>query len=119
MTTINEPLSILVSSRIRLSDEERRTLKQAYNELSNAEQPSPGVTQGVSGITTVSAPVQTNVEREIGMSRLVFMDLTNSRDTISVALVLKLQKALGVNIVDKKRLMSVCKSYVDYLFTEQ
>ena len=117
MTTKESALSILISSRIRLTEEERKTLKQAYFELSNQEQPEQLQEMGTSGIRTVSAPVTTNIDRKVGMSRLVFMDLVNARDSISVVMVLNLQKALGVSIIDKKRMMRVCKEYCAYIFS--
>ena len=117
MTVKESQLSILISSRIRLTEEERKTLKTAYNNLSHSQQPDQLQEQGTSGIRTISAPVSTNIDRQVGMSRLVFMDLVNARDSISVVMVLKLQEALGVTIVDKKRMMRVCKEYVDYIFS--
>lgn len=111
------PLTILISSRIRLSEDERRTLKNAYRELSEAQQPEQLQEMGTSGLRTITAPVSTDIDRKIGMSRLVFTDLVNSRDTIPVALLIKLQQALGVTVVDKKRLTKVCKDYIDHIFS--
>ncbi len=93
-------LPILVSSRIRLTDSEREKLRTAY---SNAK-----ANESNEGYRSV-------IDYEIGMSSLVFNDLINSRQSISAPVVLSLQNVLGVDILNKERLIQACNNYVDYI----
>ena len=112
----NEPLPILISSRIRLSEEQRKTLKDAYYEKRSHHTP-PAATNNLTGLTTTTFTSTPNLDAELGMSALVFADLINSRDTISVSIILKLQRTLNIEVITKKELMDACKGYCEYLFT--
>ena len=113
-THTDGPLPILVSARVRLDYEQRTTLKNAYTKALNAE---PVVTTDASRTLTVTTAVASDLERRLGMSRLVVMDLLNSRDTINISLILKLQDVLGVEVVTRDDLAKACESYLDYIYT--
>ena len=110
------PLPVLVSARIRLDYDQRNALKQAYHTASNAE---PITTSDASGTLQVVTQSSSDLERRLGMSRLVVMDLLNSRDTLSINIVLKLQDVLGVVVITPKMITDACRSYVDYIFSKE
>ncbi len=112
---INHPLPILVSARIRLTPDQRRELKAAYQNKLNAAVPATATGRG--GLQVETSFGGNNVlTNELGMSSLVFTDLVNSRDTISITLILKLQNVLGVKIITRAELMAACENYTGYIF---
>ena len=108
-------LTTLVSARIRLTEEERQQLKLAYYKQKNSEQPSTAPAIGGAKIGVVHAIQQSDIDQKLGMSHIVVTDLLNSRDSIALPLMLKLQSVLGLSIVDKKRVVDACANYWDYM----
>ena len=109
-------LGTLISARIRLTDEERYKLKQAY--YNRKRELAPVVEPTIGGSTIgVSHAINSgdNLDQQLGMSHIVVVDLLSSRDSIHLPLILKLQKVLEVEIVDKKRVVEACEGYWDYL----
>ena len=51
---------------------------------------------------------------KLGFSNLVFSDLINSRDSINLNIVLKLQNMLGVELITKDEIVQACSHYCDY-----
>ena len=109
----DEPLPILVSARVRLNDEQRNIIKDAYYEHKNTTKTTEDTVSGLKTITAISTDI---FDKMLGMSGLVFSDTINSRDTISLAIVLRLQRVLGVEVVTKKQALDACKSYCEYMF---
>jgi hypothetical protein len=121
MTTKSTPdLSILYSCRIRLTEDERQTLKQAYKLAKEREITEGAPVMPGTSIRVVSASLTgDSVDQQLGMSQVLVMDLLNSRDSIHVPLLIKIQRVLGVEIVTKKRLMDTSKSYIDFILTKE
>ena len=113
-TFINSPLPILISARIRLNEEQRKELKSAYYEKKNAAIPQERT--NADGLVVSTPYTSPGLDTELGMNQLVFSDLVNSRDTITISIVLKVQEVLGVEVISKKEVMAACKSYCDYIF---
>lgn len=110
------PLPILCSARVRLNNEQRATLKQAYSTASKTDSlVTADATGGLQVVTTVASQLQ----NQLGMSRLVVLDLLNSRDTISINLVLQLQEVLGVQVITKDDVGKSFQHYLDHLFSPQ
>lgn len=106
-------LPILCSSRIRLTQDQRKVLKDAYfSQRKNAND------ENTSGGLRVTTSIQSDVERELGLSHLVLLDILNTRDTINTPLILQLQKALGVEIVTRSQLENAFKSYLDWVLNK-
>ena len=113
----NEPLDILVSSRIRLNPEERAALKQAYQTRRAGY--SPRQRPSVNGSAIVVETPQhstTELDTELGMDSFIFADVINSRDSMSINVLLRIQRALGVEVVTRKRMETAIKRYLDYIF---
>ena len=108
-----EKLPILLSARIRLNDDQRQTLRLAYRNIK--EQAIPEALPAVGG-STVKTTTAYSVQAAVGCSDIVLRDLLASKDSLSINMVLQLQKQLDVEVVTKDDLMAACKSYCDYLF---
>lgn len=117
---INAPLSTLFSTRIRLTEEERATLKAAYNDAYNSSF-TPQATPPIGG-STVSVSTAYGASRELdiklGMGRIAAMDCIQSRDSIALPLILKMQKVLGLEVITPKRLEDAFQNYIAFLFTQ-
>jgi hypothetical protein len=109
-------LPILISSRVRINDQERQLLKSAYRARLESAQPAVAPSVNGSSIGVVHQPVTSQVlDTELGMGYVAFTDLVNSRDSISLPLVLKMQAALGVEVVTRERLQQSTEKYIDYV----
>ena len=111
----NNPLPILISARIRITDAQRKELKEAYYSCKNAYQPAEATGTGGLVVTT-SYGGSNELDKKLGFTNLVFSDLVNSRDTLNINIALKLQSVLDVELVTKDRLMEACDNYADYIF---
>jgi len=109
------PLPILCSARVRLTQDQRAILKKAYADASRGE--STITSTDASGTLQVVTSVASKLQNELGMSRLVVMDLLNSRDSISINLILQLQRTLNVEVVTKNDVGTSLQHYLDYLFS--
>jgi antitoxin component HigA of HigAB toxin-antitoxin module len=112
---IDGPLPLLISARIRLSDDQRQALKTAYYAAKNAADAEPPRIGG-STVRTTTAVQNMDLDKQLGMSSIVVADLLNSRDSLAIAIVLKLQTVLGVEVVTPEQLLDACKGYISYVF---
>ena len=101
-------LSVLCSARVRLNDEQRQKLKEA-----NAKHRLAASTPSLPGSTVKT---QTFVNRHSQLHDLTITDLITTRETITLAVILKLEKILNVQLVTKKQLTDAFASYVDYMY---
>ena len=113
-THIDGPLPILISCRVRLTDEQRSTLKAAFEQHRLAAQPPQAQRIGGSSITTVTMH-QPDIA---GLSGFLLADLFNSRDSLQLGLLLKVQSALGVEVVTQKDVEAAAKNYAAYVFSQ-
>ena len=115
-TKTNSPLPILISSRIRLSDDQKQLIKDAYyRERTSRQVPDRTTATGIS-VATAGA---NSLDVELGMSGLVFSDLIASRDTIALSIVLKIQDVLGLEVITQKQMLEACKNYIAYVFSKE
>ena len=110
--------SILVHARIRLSTEERDAFKDSYYQFRNAIQPSSTEAATPNG-GFLQVETATNIDhilsKRLGMSNIVVTDLLNSRESVSLPVVLQLQAILGVEVVSKDRYMEAAESYFEFI----
>ena len=114
---INAPLDVLFSARVRLTEDERASLRAAHSAFrkSYATAHRPTVMAGSNlTVETATAP-PSNAYAEAGMSDLVISDLIGSRDSIQLSILLKVEKLLGVQVIDRKRLLNRFNNYLNYL----
>ena len=113
----NAPLAILYSARVRLDDEERNALKTAYNNAYNSEAPAAKPLIGGSSVSVSTAYSARELDLKLGMGRVAAIDFLTSRDTLSLAIVLKFSKVLGVEVFSAERLEKAFQEYLAYIFT--
>ena len=110
--------SILFHARIRLSTEERDAFKDSYYQFRKAIQPSSTEAATPNG-GFLQVETATNIDhilsKRLGMSNIVVTDLLNSRESVSLPVVLQLQAILGVEVVSKDRYMEAAESYFEFI----
>ena len=111
----DNPLPILVSARIRITEEQRKELKESYYQRKNSLQPAEAVGTGGLVVST-SYGGSNDLDKLLGFSNLVFSDLVNSRDTMNINIALRLQQVLEVELVTREKLLEACGSYIEYIF---
>ena len=114
---VDNPLSILYSCRVRLTEEQRTTLKQAHNKLRSGAAiapPRPVLQNSSIAVEDKTAPT-VDAYKTYGMSSVIVNDLINSRESISLPVLVKLQRMLGVEVVEVKQLKKQFDSYLDYV----
>lgn len=116
---INEPLATLFSTRLRLTDEERSKLKEAYNAAYNSSftpQSTPAI-GGSSLSVSTSYGASRELDLKLGMGRIAAVDVISTRDTVPLPIILKMQKVLEVEIITADRLEEAFKNYIQYVFS--
>ena len=89
------PPAIKESTRIRISEEQRQNLVTSYN-----QQLEEGDL----------------LNHKLGMNNSTFLELVKGRDSVSIPFMLKIQNALGIEIVSKDRLTQSCREYINFIF---
>ena len=112
----DHPLNYLISCRVRLSEEQRQMLKDKYNSIRFSKQETTAPLSGSSVSSVTFTDKAQRLYQETGMSSVVVGDLIGSRESISLPVILKLQRALGVEAVTKEDIEESMKSYCDYVF---
>ena len=110
-------LSILISGRMRLSQEEKATLKSTYQKIRSGYAPAKQPTVNGSTLTVETSYTATQLDTQLGMNNFVFSDIISSRETIPIQMVLRLQRVLGVTILTPERLAEAFQDYSNYIFT--
>jgi hypothetical protein len=106
-----------IGSRVRLSEADRDILKSAYRSACEAEwesqnHGSPNSNQGIKVVSAWSTPKLT---KALGMDGVLFSQLVNSRDAISLGIVLRIQAALGIEIISREYLQKVFEGYLKHI----
>ena len=112
---IDGPLPYLISCRVRLTEDQKRLLKDAYYKIKNAAEPAPAPVRAGSKVAVQTAY---NVQQTVGLSDIVIRDLLTTRETIGLVNILSLQKTLGVEAVTPADVKKACAGYIEYIFSE-
>jgi hypothetical protein len=107
-------LPILFSCRVRLNEDQRQTLKQAYYKQLEAEAPAQAPRIGASQVrtSTASAPA---IQRKF--PSIVLSDLIGTRESIPLTTIVQLQNAFGVEVLSKQELLAAAEHYLDYVLS--
>ena len=108
-------LSILLSSRIRLNEEERAQLKTAYQRIKAGYAPKTGPSVNGSSLQVETAYSAGELDNRIGMNNITFSDIVSSRESISMPMLIQLQQALGVTVVTRERMEEAFVSYLNHV----
>ena len=111
----DKPLPILLSSRVRLNDEQRGILKDAWNKYRYSQQPQQAAATPGSTVTTQTAYAERGLP---GLSALVVTDLIATRESIALTTVLNISAALGVEVITKKQMQEAFDGYWSFITTE-
>ena len=57
-----------------------------------------------------------DINLKLGMNNPTFLELVKGRDSVSIPFMLKIQNALGIEIVSKDRLTQSCIDYINFIF---
>ena len=115
MNNIKEARPIYYSARIRLNEDQRQQLKDAYQAVRTSETPSAPASIGGSAIQVQTAY---SYQASHGLSDITMRDLLSTRESISVGVVLKIQAVLGVEVISRKDLEKEFKEYLDYIMSD-
>ena len=114
--TFTTKLPILMSCRIRLNDDQRNTLKTAFYQLREANQPAEPARIGGSSVTTTTAY---NSVQSVGLADLTLSDLITTRDSIPLVTIIKIQRLLKVEVITPSDILEASKGYIDWVFKEE
>jgi hypothetical protein len=104
-----------IGARVRLSEEERQLFKQAYRTACDGEVPSTRKVNSIRVETKESTP---SLNKKLGMDSILFSQVINSRDPLPLPLLLRLQAALKVEIINRKELTKVYESYLNHIYNQ-
>jgi len=104
-----------IGARVRLSEEERQLFKQAYRTACEGEVPSTRKVNSIRVETKESTP---SLNSKLGMDSILFAQIINSRDPLPLPLLLRLQAALKVEIINRKELVKVFDSYLNHIYNQ-
>ncbi len=97
MSTSYRPLppAMKVSTRIKISEEDRQNLITTYNQQLEEEE---------------------LINHKLEMNHSTFLELVKGRDSVSIPFMLEIQNALGIEIISKERLTQSCRDYINFIF---
>ena len=117
-TFIDAPLNYLFSCRVRISEDQRQQFKDAYNAIRFCKQENTAPLSGSSVSSTTFTDKAQRLYQETGMSSVVIGDVIGSRESVSLPVILKLQRALGIEVVTKEVIDEAMLNYSQYVFFE-
>ena len=105
-----DKLPILISARIRLSDEQRETLKIAWRKMRDEQTPAPSSMPG----SSVRAYNVAHAEAALKTSSLIISDIISSRDTVPLATIFELEKLFDIQLITEESFLTACKGYFSF-----
>ena len=105
---IDYPIAIGV--RLRLTPEQKQMIKDRYSELSSMEVKEE--TTGRGGIKVVTASNPTQLIQKMGCDRFTLASLLGTQERLQVGQIQKWERALDIQLLDKKTLDEAWKSYM-------
>lgn len=111
---VNAPLQYICSARVRLDDEQRHTLKAAYEQARKAA--TPAASAALMPGSTITVGTEYSINTQLSMPDMLIRDLLNSRDTIHLPALIQLQNALGVEVVTPDVVMKAFEGYLSHVF---
>jgi hypothetical protein len=111
-TATKTDINVFVSARVKLTPEQRQQLKEAWELVRQKRQAPQGQNIGGATLKTVTATAVT-ID---GISDITMSDLITTRESISLVLLIKLQRALGIEVITPAEILAASKDYVSYVF---
>ena len=114
---ITNPLNVLYSARMRLTAEQRETLREAHRafRLGFQKEAQQNVLAGSTlAVSTAYAPPSDSYSA-FGLSDIVVQDLIGTRDSVSLTTILQLQRLLKVEVITREELVEKFNNYLDFI----
>lgn len=115
MTAKIDKLPILFSCRVRLNEDQRQKLKDAYYQSLEEAAPPQGARIGASSVSTVTTVVPVAQRQLPG---IVISDLLGTRESIPLTTLRQLEKAFNTQVITKAELLKAAEGYIDYLLDQ-
>ena len=111
---VNAPLQYICSARVRLDDDQRHTLRSAYEQARKAA--TPAASAALMPGSTITVGTEYSINTQLSMPDMLIRDLLNSRDSIHLPALIQLQDALGVEVVTPDVVLTAFQGYLDHVF---
>ena len=111
----NGNLRLQYSARLRLDDEQRRQILNAYDEL-NA-QLCGNQTSRTGDVVATHSNTSANLVKQLGMDRMTLSSLVGSRESLPINIVRRFERELGVSLITEEFLRSCFDTYLAHILT--
>ena len=106
---------ITIGIRIRLTQEQKEQIKDAYNQrLYSETQPDQTSTRG--GLQVQTAYAAPRLTQDMGCDRYTLSSLLAGSERFSIAQLQKWEKALDLTLINEKEIESAWRSYKNHVF---
>ena len=100
-------LPILISCRVRLDEQQRHTLKLAWQKMRAEAQPAPTSMPG----SSIQAFSVQQAEAALKTSSLIISDLITSRESVQLQTVFEMEKLFSIELITQEQFLEACQSY--------
>ena len=111
----NGNLRLQYSARLRLDDEQRRQILNAYDEL-NA-QLCGNQTSRFGDVVATHSNTSPNLVKQLGIDRMTLSSLVGSRESLPINIVRRFERELGVSLITEEFLRSCFDTYLAHILT--
>ena len=106
---------ITIGIRIRLTQEQKEQIKDAYNQrLYSETQPDQTSTRG--GLQVQTSYAAPRLTQDMGCDRYTLSSLLAGSERFSIAQLQKWEKALDLTLINEKEIEAAWKSYKNHVF---
>jgi hypothetical protein len=112
----NGNLRLQYSARLRLDDDQRRQILNAYDQL-NA-QLCGNQTSRTGDIVATHSNTSPNLVKQLGMDRMTLTSLVASRESLPIGIVRRFERVLGVSLITEEFLRSCFDTYLAHVLRE-
>ena len=112
MKQMKPKLPMYMSCRVVLSEEQRTILKTAYHDQIKSISVQPARIGG----STVTTSTAFNHPLQAELPGILLTDLINTRDSLPLDTVIRIQRAFGVEVVKPADVLAQAQNYVDFVF---
>ncbi len=111
----DSPLPVLFSSRVRLNDDQRTQLQQAWRKVRDGRIPQEKPSLPGSSVRTHTT---FNVGGMQNLTAITISDIISTRETIPLTTVLILQEEFGLDLFSKEFLRERFENYLTFIFDQ-
>lgn len=108
---VDYPISIGI--RVRLTNEQKLLIKDAYDSIAAGE--IPPVTQGRGGVKVANNTAPVNLIKDFGADRLTLSHMLGSSERHPVGMLRRWERVLGITLLNKQQLQQAFGDYLTHL----